>query len=88
MALQALYGEMSQIVMASQRVEPVIAQRAGYVFRYSDLLPALQNLLGPRVNGTAFPRRGSDSGKGSVRMRAMASADGAARSRSQSWPGG
>ncbi len=49
LALQALYGEMAQIVLASQRVEPVAAQRGGYAFRYPDLLPALQDLLGPQA---------------------------------------
>lgn len=49
LALRVLYGEMAQIVLASQRVEPVVAQRSGYVFRYPDLLPALQDLLGPQA---------------------------------------
>lgn len=45
-ALQILYGEMAQVLLASQRARPEAALRAGFEFQYPDLLPALRNLLG------------------------------------------
>lgn len=44
-ALKLLYGEMAEVVLASQRVEPVAALRAGYRFQYPDLDQALRQLL-------------------------------------------
>ena len=44
-ALRLMFGEMAGVVLASQRVLPAAAQAAGFEFRYSDLAPALANLL-------------------------------------------
>lgn len=45
LALRLMFGEMAGVVLASQRVLPAAAQAAGFEFRYSDLPPALANLL-------------------------------------------
>ena len=45
-ALRALYGEMAEIVLSSQRVVPRVALSAGFQFRFPELGPALRNLLG------------------------------------------
>ncbi len=44
-ALRLLYGEMAQIVYASQRVIPEAAMRAGYQFRFPTLHEALLDIL-------------------------------------------
>ncbi len=44
-ALKLLFGEMSQIILGSQRVEPAAARGAGYKFRWPRLDDALQHLL-------------------------------------------
>jgi uncharacterized protein (TIGR01777 family) len=44
-ALKLLYGEMSEVLLASQRVVPVAAEAAGFRFRYPQLPPALRNLF-------------------------------------------
>ncbi len=44
-ALKFLFGEMSEVLLASQRVEPAAAAKAGFEFRYPELRPALENLL-------------------------------------------
>lgn len=44
-ALHVLYGEMAQIIYASQRVIPEAALQAGYSFRYPKLAPALFDIL-------------------------------------------
>jgi uncharacterized protein (TIGR01777 family) len=44
-ALKLMFGEMSQILLASQRVLPRAAEVAGFAFRYPDLGPALTQLL-------------------------------------------
>lgn len=46
LALKVLYGEMSEILLASLRVVPAAAEAAGFAFRYSQLKAALANLLG------------------------------------------
>jgi uncharacterized protein len=43
--IKLLFGEMSEILLASQRVEPAAAQRAGFRFDFPDLEPALRQLL-------------------------------------------
>jgi NAD dependent epimerase/dehydratase family enzyme len=43
--LRLIYGEMAEIVLASQRVEPRAALDAGFEFRYPALRGALQNLV-------------------------------------------
>ena len=44
-ALQLMFGEMAETVLASQRVLPRAAQSAGFEFRYGTLAPALANVL-------------------------------------------
>ena len=43
--LKTMFGEMSEIMLASQRVLPKAAQAAGYQFRYPELEAALRNIL-------------------------------------------
>jgi uncharacterized protein (TIGR01777 family) len=45
-ALGVLYGEMAEVVLASQRATPAAALAAGFEFRYPGVRAALQNLLG------------------------------------------
>jgi hypothetical protein len=40
-----MFGEMSEMLLASQRVLPQAAEAAGYRFRYPALEPALANVL-------------------------------------------
>ncbi|MCA2968676.1 MAG: TIGR01777 family protein [Acidobacteriaceae bacterium] len=44
--VKLLYGEMAQILFASQRVQPAAAQAAGFSFRYPELRPALDAIFG------------------------------------------
>jgi uncharacterized protein len=44
-ALKLLLGEMSQVVLASQRVIPEAALRTGFQFRFTDLGAALQQIF-------------------------------------------
>lgn len=44
-ALRLLFGEMSEVLLSSQRVAPAAAQAAGFAFRHPRLAPALRNLL-------------------------------------------
>lgn len=46
LALHMLYGEMAQIVYASQRVIPQAAMQGGYTFRFPKLDGALLDILG------------------------------------------
>jgi uncharacterized protein (TIGR01777 family) len=43
--LKFMFGEMAEVMLASQRVLPRAAGEAGYQFRYPDLEPALANIL-------------------------------------------
>jgi NAD dependent epimerase/dehydratase family enzyme len=45
-ALRMALGEMSMLVLEGQRVFPRNLLEAGYVFRYSELGQALDNLIG------------------------------------------
>jgi uncharacterized protein len=45
MALKAIFGEMSEVLIDGQRVVPKAAQAAGFQFQYPELGPALANLL-------------------------------------------
>jgi len=45
LALKVLFGEMSTVLLESQRVAPRAAQAAGFRFRFSQLGPALADLL-------------------------------------------
>jgi uncharacterized protein (TIGR01777 family) len=44
-ALRLLFGEMADVLLASQRVAPGAAQAAGFRFRFPQLAPALESLL-------------------------------------------
>ena len=44
-ALKLIFGEMAEVVLASQRVVPKVAPSAGFRFRYAELKPALVRLL-------------------------------------------
>jgi uncharacterized protein (TIGR01777 family) len=44
-ALRLLFGEMAEVLMASQRVLPKEAEAAGFPFRFAQLAPALADLL-------------------------------------------
>jgi uncharacterized protein (TIGR01777 family) len=44
-ALKLIFGEMAQVLLASQRVSPQAALNAGFRFQYPELGPALANLL-------------------------------------------
>ena len=44
-ALKMLFGEMGEILLASQRVAPKAAESAGFQFRYPELAPALADIL-------------------------------------------
>ena len=45
-ALKLMFGEMSQVLLASQRVIPDAAQRAGFVFQHPDIFAALAQIAG------------------------------------------
>lgn len=49
LALRMLLGQMSGILLDSQRVMPVAAQAAGFAFAHSDLAAALRDALPARV---------------------------------------
>jgi NAD dependent epimerase/dehydratase family enzyme len=44
-ALKLMYGEMSHAVLASQRVIPEAAVRAGFTFNYPDIHAAFRQIL-------------------------------------------
>ena len=44
MALRLLFGEMSQMILGSQRILPEVAERLGFQFRYPDLALALKEI--------------------------------------------
>ena len=44
-ALELLYGEMSEVLTGSQRVEPRAALAAGFRFRHEDVVESLRSLL-------------------------------------------
>lgn len=44
-ALKIAFGEMSGVLLGSQRVLPTVAKSAGFRFQYPELSPALENLL-------------------------------------------
>ena len=43
--LKTMFGEMSEVMLASQRVLPKAAEAAGYQFRYPEVGAALENIL-------------------------------------------
>jgi len=44
-ALEALYGEMAQVILTGQRAVPEAAQKLGFQWKYPGLIEALHNLL-------------------------------------------
>jgi NAD dependent epimerase/dehydratase family enzyme len=44
-ALKAMFGEMAEVLLESQRVAPSAAEAAGFRFRFPQLGPALADLL-------------------------------------------
>jgi hypothetical protein len=46
LALRLMFGEMSQVLLASQRAVPEAALRAGFEFQYPDVAAALVQILG------------------------------------------
>jgi NAD dependent epimerase/dehydratase family enzyme len=44
-ALKLLFGEMSEIMLHSQRVLPDAARRAGFHFQHPEIFAALKDLL-------------------------------------------
>jgi uncharacterized protein (TIGR01777 family) len=45
-AVKALLGDLSSELLGSKRVIPTVAERNGFAFRYPELTPALEDLLG------------------------------------------
>ena len=45
-ALKMMFGEMAEMITASQHVVPAVALRAGYRFQFPELGPALEQILG------------------------------------------
>jgi len=48
-ALKLAFGEMSEVLLASQRVLPTVAKSAGFRFQYPDLQGALANVIAART---------------------------------------
>ena len=48
-ALKMMFGEMAEVIIASQRVVPAVAVNPGYRFRFPELSPALNQILGASV---------------------------------------
>jgi uncharacterized protein (TIGR01777 family) len=48
-ALKMMFGEMAEVIIASQRVVPAAAFNAGYRFQFPELRPALEQILGGSV---------------------------------------
>ena len=46
-ALKLMFGEMSEVLVGSQRVLPRATEAADYKFKYPELAPALRDILGP-----------------------------------------
>ena len=44
--VKALFGEMSSVLLGSQRVLPRVAEAAGYRYQYPELRAALKNIVG------------------------------------------
>lgn len=49
LALRAVFGQMGEVVLSSQRAVPRVAERTGYRFRYSELGAALESVLSERA---------------------------------------
>jgi len=44
-ALKLIFGEMAEVIIASQRVLPAVALKAGFRFEFTELKPALEQIL-------------------------------------------
>jgi hypothetical protein len=49
LALKLVFGEMSEVLLDSQRAVPAAAEAAGFKFRFSELAPALDQILAART---------------------------------------
>jgi len=47
-ALKIMFGEMAEVIVASQRVIPAAAQKTGFRFEFAELKPALNQILAPK----------------------------------------
>lgn len=50
-ALKALYGEMSQVILSSQKVKPVALLASGFKFEFAEIDRALFSVLGALADG-------------------------------------
>ena len=50
-AIKLLFGEMAEVLLASQRVVPEAAQKAGFTFRFPELAGALRDVVGGASSG-------------------------------------
>lgn len=53
LGLRLMLGEFADVLLGSQRVVPRAAEKAGYVFRFTDLQAALRDILGMEPTGQA-----------------------------------
>lgn len=58
-ALKLVLGEMSEMLLASQRVVPAVAKSSGFSFRFPDLHSALEDLFGRGEDGRRKQRADS-----------------------------
>ncbi|MFQ5478591.1 MAG: TIGR01777 family oxidoreductase [Candidatus Binatia bacterium] len=56
--LRLLFGEKSEMLLDSQRVNPAVAERSGYRFRHSEISGALRELVGGVCGRDRFGRAG------------------------------
>lgn len=56
-ALKAIFGELSQILLHSQRVQPNAALKKGFTFKFADLAPALDDIVNPEGHKGAYRLR-------------------------------
>ena len=55
-ALKLALGEFAEVLLASQRVVPRVAEQTGYVFQYPELADALQAILHAKSSSTGAGR--------------------------------
>jgi uncharacterized protein len=67
-ALKLALGELSTLLTTGQRVEPAVALRGGFRFRFPNLLPALEQIV-ETAPQTAMPRQASIEKKQTHRQR-------------------
>jgi NAD dependent epimerase/dehydratase family enzyme len=54
-ALKMMFGEMSEVLLGSQKVLPEATLKSGYEFRYTDVKLALQDAVHPAANDAVHP---------------------------------